>query len=228
MTDRPQPAAEPSLKDAMRRLRIEEAERTGVIIALRDAELARLEILHDRLKPVFAQVPEGVDLFDIGVTPGETPRLWIDMIAFVEMGRDKRTFRFLQDTRHGRRVMVESSDTGLVADRVTAYIAQRLIERERMLALPPALPRAVLPAALGGPDEPAPVPAPASGTSETIRQEVDAQQADAQQAAAFSPPAPAERGGVRFSGVGALVIFLLGLAAGIGGVLGLAQFATRL
>ncbi|WP_204303264.1 hypothetical protein, partial [Stenotrophomonas maltophilia] len=79
----------------MRRLRIQEAERTGVIVALRDAELARLEMLNDKLKPVFAQVPVHIDLFDTGLIPGDPPRLWIDMISFVEMARDKRVFRFL-------------------------------------------------------------------------------------------------------------------------------------
>ncbi|WP_204351080.1 hypothetical protein, partial [Serratia marcescens] len=72
---------ERSLKDAMRRLRIQEAERTGVIVALRDAELARLEMLNDKLKPVFAQVPVHIDLFDTGLIPGDPPRLWIDMIS---------------------------------------------------------------------------------------------------------------------------------------------------
>ena len=104
--------AKRTLTDAMRAIRIDEAERTGVVVALREADLARLDMLHDRLKPVLAEVPQGLDLFDVGITPGATPRLWIDMIAFVEVGRDRRTYRFLQDTRNGRRVMVESDDAG--------------------------------------------------------------------------------------------------------------------
>ena len=52
------------LRDALRRARIEAADRTGVVVDLRDAEVARLEILDDALDPVFAQVPEQIDLFD--------------------------------------------------------------------------------------------------------------------------------------------------------------------
>ncbi len=39
-----------------------------------------------------------VDLFDRGISRGDTPRLWIDVIAHVAMGRDKRQYRFVQDT----------------------------------------------------------------------------------------------------------------------------------
>ncbi|MGQ3360309.1 MAG: hypothetical protein ACT6XY_14960, partial [Phreatobacter sp.] len=144
----PKPASpRPGLTDTIRAIRIEEAERTGVVVALREADIARLDILHDRLKPVLADIPRGVDLFDVAVTPGATPRLWIDMIAFVEMARDKRSYRFLQDTREGRRVMVESPDPAAVAERITAYVARRLIERERLLAMPPVLDYPALPPA---------------------------------------------------------------------------------
>ena len=61
------------LRDALRQARIEAADRTGVVVELRDAEVARLEILNEALDPLFAQVPEQVDLFDRGVSQGETP-----------------------------------------------------------------------------------------------------------------------------------------------------------
>ena len=48
-------AAPPSaLKEAVRQARIESAERTGVVVDLRDAELARLELLNEALDPLFA------------------------------------------------------------------------------------------------------------------------------------------------------------------------------
>ena len=98
------------LRDALRQARIEAADRTGVVVELRDAEVARLEILNEALDPLFAQVPEQVDLFDRGISQGETPRLWIDVVAHVVMGRDKRIYRFVQDTRFGRIVLAESHD----------------------------------------------------------------------------------------------------------------------
>src|ERR1700676_5722432 len=87
------------LRDALRQARIEAADRTGVVVDLRDAEVARLEILNDALDPLFAQIPEQVDLFDRGVSQGDTPRLWIDVVAHVLMGGEQRIYRFLQDTR---------------------------------------------------------------------------------------------------------------------------------
>jgi hypothetical protein len=55
------------------------------------------------------------------------------MIAHVVMGRDKRIYRFLQDTRYGRRVLAESGDIAEMAAAVTKYVARRLVERERLL-----------------------------------------------------------------------------------------------
>jgi hypothetical protein len=121
------------LRDALRRARIEAADRTGVVVDLRDAEVARLEILNEALDSLFAQVPEQIDLFDRGISQGETPRLWIDVVAHVMMGRDKRIYRFVQDTRFGRTVIAESHDVGAIVGAVTDYVARRMIEREHAL-----------------------------------------------------------------------------------------------
>ena len=96
------PAAPQPLKDAVRDARIEAAERSAVVVDLRDAEVARLDLLNEALDPLFADVPADVELFDRGVSKGDVPRLWVDVIAHVEMGRDKRQYRFVQDTRYGR------------------------------------------------------------------------------------------------------------------------------
>ncbi len=122
------------LRDAVRQARIESAERTGVVVDLRDAELARLELLNDALDPLFGEIPGEIELFDRGVSRGDTPRLCIDVIAHVEMGRDKRLYRFVQDTRYGRKVLTESFEIPEVVQAVTKYVARRLVERERALA----------------------------------------------------------------------------------------------
>ena len=136
-------AASPSespmrLRDALRKARIEAADRTGVVVDLRDAEVARLEILNEALDPLFAEVPDKVDLFDRGISQGETPRLWIDVVAHVLMGRDKRIYRFVQDTRFGRIVLAESHDVPVIVEAVTDYVARRMIEREHALVATPA------------------------------------------------------------------------------------------
>ena len=122
------------LKQAVHQARIEAAERTSVVVDLRDAEAARLELLNEALDPLFANIPAEVELFDRGLSRGDTPRLWIDPVAHVAMGRDKRTYRFLYDTRIGRRVLAESHEIAEIVRAVTDYVARRLVERERALA----------------------------------------------------------------------------------------------
>lgn len=122
------------LRNAVRRTRIEIAEKSNVVVDLRDAELARLELLNEALDPLFAETPPDIDLFDRGVSRGDTPRLWIDAIAHVAMGRDKRRYRFVQDTRFGRKILAESNEISEIVDAVTHYVAARIIERERAIA----------------------------------------------------------------------------------------------
>ncbi len=126
------------LREALRQARIEAADRTGVVVDLRDAEVARLEILNDALDPLFHEIPNQIDLFDRGISQGETPRLWIDVVAHVVMGRDKRQYRFVQDTRNGRIVLAESHDIGPIVKAVTDYVARRIVERERAFSVAPA------------------------------------------------------------------------------------------
>src|SRR5271156_1183230 len=104
------------LRDALRQARIEAADRAGVVVDLRDAEVARLEILNEALDPLFAEIPDTVDLFDRGISQGETPRLWIDVVAHIVMGRDKRIYRFVQDSRFGRMVIAESREVADVVN----------------------------------------------------------------------------------------------------------------
>jgi hypothetical protein len=126
------------LRDALRQARIEAADRTGVVVDLRDAEVARLEILNEALDPLFAQIPPEIDLFDRGISQGDTPRLWVDVVAHVMMGRDKRIYRFVQDTRFGRTVIAESHEVIKIVEAVTDYVARRMIEREHALVATPA------------------------------------------------------------------------------------------
>ena len=135
--DKPAADPVPPLKEAVREARIEAAERSAVVVDLRDAELARLELLNEALDPIFKDIPDSVDLFDRGISQGEQPRLWIDVVAHVLMGRDKRAYRFVQDTRFGRIVIAESHDVPVIVDALTNYVARRMVEREQALSVPP-------------------------------------------------------------------------------------------
>lgn len=136
-SDAPASAAAPPppspLTQAMHQARVEAAERTSVVVDLRDAEVARLELLNEALDPLFGEIPPEVELFDRGVSRGDTPRLWIDSVAHVAMGRDKRVYRFLHDTRVGRRVLAESHEIADIVKAVTSYVARRMVERRRAL-----------------------------------------------------------------------------------------------
>jgi hypothetical protein len=85
------------------------------------------------LAPLFAQAPADIDLFDFTISSGLQPRLWIDAISHVAMARDRRTYRFVKDTRAGRIVLAEDAAIKPVADQVARYVAERLVERERLM-----------------------------------------------------------------------------------------------
>jgi hypothetical protein len=139
-------AAPPSpLQEAMHQARVEAAERTSVVVDLRDAEVARLELLNEALDLLFAEIPPEVDLFDRGISAGQTPRLWVDPVAHIVMGRDKRGYRFLQDSRMGRHVLAESHEIPEIVGAVTGYVARRLVERQQALAENPDLMSRVAP-----------------------------------------------------------------------------------
>lgn len=121
------------LSDAIRDVKNATADRTDVVVDLREAHRMRLELLAAELEPVFADVPKDIDNFDFAISSGLQPRLWIDAVSHVALGRDRRTFRFVRDTRIGRVVLAETTDTKRVADQVTRYIAERIVERQQMM-----------------------------------------------------------------------------------------------
>jgi hypothetical protein len=153
MDDKPQNVpVQPDLVASIRQARVENAERADAIAEMRELEIVRLKALESVLESVVDQAPRGVDLFDMALTQSEHPRLFLDMIAFVDMAHDKRTYRFFQDTRQGRVLMAESQSADTIAAAVADYVARRLVERERALAVDSR-----------GAEEPRPQPAEANG-----------------------------------------------------------------
>ncbi|MEM8540155.1 MAG: hypothetical protein AAGF25_04290 [Pseudomonadota bacterium] len=130
----PNPEKRNRLVEAVREIKIATAERSDVVVEMKEADRARLEILAQELESVFAEVPADDERFDFAISSGLQPRLWIDATAHVMMGKDRRQYRFVRDTRLGRVVLAESHQTGPIADSVTTYIAERIYERELALA----------------------------------------------------------------------------------------------
>lgn len=118
---------------AIERVRNAQAERDDVVVEMKQVARARLELLAQDLRPVFDEVPAGHDQFEFALAGGETPRLWIDMTSFVRVGRDRRSYEFVKDTRNGRVVLAESDNREAIARSVTDYVAERILERERAM-----------------------------------------------------------------------------------------------
>lgn len=133
-----QPADPRRLQAAIRKARIVQAERSDAMSDLREADIARLELLAEALEPVIDELPRDTSQFDCKVVESDRPRLWVDMLAYVVMGRDRRTYRFMKSTRSGRQVLFESTRVADVASHITDYIAHRIIERETALDAEPA------------------------------------------------------------------------------------------
>ena len=63
------PAASRSLREAIRKARLEEAERLHLSADHRDGEIARLELLKAELETVFAELPANDDRFNLVLVP---------------------------------------------------------------------------------------------------------------------------------------------------------------
>lgn len=184
-----------SLQDAIRRMRVVATERADGVADLSAAERARLELLAEELAEVFRAVPPEADFFAFSVSPGDNPRLWIDMTTHVAMGRDRRTYRFLKDTRLGRTVILETAELGAMADCVTDYVAERVIEREKAVEAGWLMSRFVRPSRVD-----ALAPSPTRTRAESPQE--------------GSEPAP-----VRSTRVPGFVTFLAGTLVGAGGLI---------
>lgn len=161
------PSGGDTLREAVRRARQVQAERTDHLVDMRAAEVTHLELLGDQLKPLIADLPSDCDLFDFALGQSSPPRYWIDMVAFVMMSRDRKSYRLYRDTRAGRELLRESVDPDDIAVAVRDYVAHRLVERERALASGIILAEPTKPQPRPEP-EVAPAPAPRKRTGSRI------------------------------------------------------------
>ena len=121
------------LKRVIREVRIGRAEQNDVIVDLREADQMRLELLGEALQGVIGDLPKDNEQLLLGLLPSQPPRFWVDATSFVMMGRDRRQYQFVKDTRLGRTILAESTDVGAITDAVTRYVAERIVEREQAL-----------------------------------------------------------------------------------------------
>jgi hypothetical protein len=121
------------LKRAIREVRIAHSQRNDVVVDLGEAEMARLELLGEALEGVSRDLPADHDQLLLGILPGQPPRFWVDATSFVVMGRDKRQYLFQKDSRLGRTTLAESTNVEVIADTITRYVAERIVEREQAI-----------------------------------------------------------------------------------------------
>ena len=126
-----QPAPATSLREAINLARIEEAEVLDKSVDRRSIEMARLEVLHASVEHVFDDIPFEDDRFALSLVPSNPARLWIDVMTYVAMDNSGEIYRLIRNEGTGRRVLVETDDVGVMAGRVTEYVAHEIVVRER-------------------------------------------------------------------------------------------------
>lgn len=126
------PAASRSLREAIRKARVEEAERLDATAHGRDGEIARLELLKAELESVFAELPPHDERFNLVLVPSRPARLWVDLFTYAAIDDASGAYLFVRNSENGRRTLYSSSVVVDMADRITRYIAQEIVRRERM------------------------------------------------------------------------------------------------
>lgn len=121
------------LKQAMDAVKNAQAERDDVVVELHQTRLTKLEMLAKDLHPVFDEVPQETDPFEFALARGQNPRLWIDATTHVRVNEGSRLFELVKDTRNGRTILYSHKDREKIGKVVTDYVAERLLERERMI-----------------------------------------------------------------------------------------------
>ena len=128
------PAPSRSLREAIRKARLDEAEQVDRTADARDGEIARLELLKAELETVFSELPSHDDRFNLTLVPSRPARLWIDLFTYAAIDEGASAYLFVRNSENGRRTLFSSTNVADMADRITRYIAREVVRRERLEA----------------------------------------------------------------------------------------------
>jgi hypothetical protein len=128
------PAASRSLREAIIKARLDEAEQLDRTADTRDGEIARLELLKAELETVFSELPAHDDRFNLALVPSRPARLWIDLFTYAAIDEASGAYLFVRNSENGRRTLFSSTSLADVVDRVTRYVAREVVRRERLEA----------------------------------------------------------------------------------------------
>ncbi len=126
-----EPATATSLREAIHLARVHEAEDIDTSVDRRSTEMARLEVLYLAVEHVFDDIPMEDDRFALTLVPSQPARLWLDIFTYVAMDSSGEVYRLIRNSGTGRTVMVETHDVGVMAGRITEYVAREIVVRER-------------------------------------------------------------------------------------------------
>ena len=119
------------LAEKLRSARLAKGAHHAAIVDIRDASMLRLQLLKDAIEPEIAGARAAGGFTDLALVADYPPRLWIDMVSYVVMAPDPRTYRFQRDIRTGHAVLCETGSLDEMAEAVISYVAHRLIEYQR-------------------------------------------------------------------------------------------------
>lgn len=120
-----------ALTKAMKDARLAEAVQLDAILNARDARILRLGALRDAVLPELQAHEEAKKFFDLNVVQGDKPKLWLDLISWVEMAPDPKNYQLVQTRETAEDVLFESADAAEMKGYIIRYMAHRLVERER-------------------------------------------------------------------------------------------------
>ena len=128
------------LEEALRRARASEADFLDARANVADLRFLRLEALADEM----AKITKGQSNLDVFMTlraiPGDPPRLIVDASSHVVMEPDPRTYMLIYDGPEERKVLCETEERREIEEKLTEYVAHRIVERERALGAPSEAP----------------------------------------------------------------------------------------
>lgn len=119
------------LEEALRRARASQADFLDARANVADLRFLRLEALAEEM----AKITEGQRNLDVFMTlkaiPGDPPRLIVDGASHVVMEPDPRTYMLIYDGPEERKVLCETEERREIEEKLTEYVAHRIVENER-------------------------------------------------------------------------------------------------
>lgn len=117
--------------DELRSARLAQDARLEAFSGLIDARMLRLGALRDAVLPKISQNEKARQLFELSVSTGATPRLWVDLVSSVVMEPDPKHYRLVQDLADTREIVFETENLVEMQTYLTRFLAHRLVAEER-------------------------------------------------------------------------------------------------